>query len=66
MKKTAVSDPKAKSPDAGSSVSAGLPTSLSHPHSRSSDWIGSMKDSIEILGDIIAPASAESDWEALW
>ena len=30
-----------------------------------SDWIGSMKDSIEILGDIVAPASEESEWEAL-
>ena len=28
-------------------------------------WIGSMKDSIEILGDIISPADDESEWEAL-
>jgi len=27
-------------------------------------WIGSMKDSIEILGDIIAPATDEDEWEA--
>lgn len=26
-------------------------------------WIGSMKDSIEILGDIISPAIDESEWE---
>lgn len=26
-------------------------------------WIGSMKDSIEILGDIISPADDEDDWE---
>ena len=28
-------------------------------------WIGSMRDSIEILGDIISPAAEESEWEAL-
>ncbi|HXP23927.1 MAG TPA: type II toxin-antitoxin system Phd/YefM family antitoxin [Candidatus Sulfotelmatobacter sp.] len=28
-------------------------------------WIGSMKDSIEILGDIISPANDEDEWEAL-
>jgi prevent-host-death family protein len=26
-------------------------------------WIGSMKDSIEILGDIISPAIDEEEWE---
>ncbi len=31
----------------------------------SADWIGSMKDTIEILGDIVSPANAESEWEAL-
>ncbi len=30
-----------------------------------SDWMGSMKDSIEIIGDIVSPANEESDWEAL-
>ena len=30
-----------------------------------SNWIGSMKDSIEILGDIVSPANEESDWEVL-
>jgi hypothetical protein len=29
------------------------------------DWIGSMKEKMKILGDIIAPASDESDWEVL-
>jgi prevent-host-death family protein len=29
------------------------------------DWIGSMKDRVEILGDIVSPASDESEWEAL-
>ncbi|HUJ30687.1 MAG TPA: type II toxin-antitoxin system Phd/YefM family antitoxin [Candidatus Acidoferrum sp.] len=28
-------------------------------------WIGSMKDSIEIVGDIVSPANEESEWEAL-
>jgi len=28
------------------------------------DWIGSMKD-MEILGDIVSPASDEDDWEVL-
>jgi prevent-host-death family protein len=28
-------------------------------------WIGSMKDRIEILGDIVSPANEESDWEVL-
>jgi prevent-host-death family protein len=33
-------------------------------HERS-QWIGSMKDSVEILGDIISPANEESEWETL-
>jgi hypothetical protein len=32
---------------------------------RQSDWIGSMKSTFEILGDIISPASDEDDWEVL-
>lgn len=28
-------------------------------------WIGSMKDSIEIVGDIISPANEVGEWEAL-
>lgn len=32
---------------------------------RSNDWIGSMKDEIEILGDIVSPASDPEDWEVL-
>ncbi len=31
----------------------------------SADWMGSMKDTIEIVGDIVSPANEESDWEAL-
>jgi prevent-host-death family protein len=32
---------------------------------RSVGWMGSMKDRIQILGDIVSPASDESDWEVL-
>ena len=28
-------------------------------------WIGSMKDSMKITGDIISPATDEDEWEAL-
>jgi prevent-host-death family protein len=30
-----------------------------------SAWIGSMKDSVEIIGDIISPGNEESEWEIL-
>ena len=30
-----------------------------------SNWMGSMKGQIEILGDIVSPANEESDWEVL-
>ena len=30
-----------------------------------SAWIGSMQGQMEILGDIISPASEEDDWEVL-
>jgi len=29
------------------------------------DWVGSMKHTIEVVGDIVGPASEENDWEAL-
>ncbi len=32
---------------------------------RSADWMGSMKDRMQILGDIVSPASDEDDWEVL-
>jgi prevent-host-death family protein len=32
---------------------------------RSSDWMGSMKGRMEILGDIVSPASSPNDWEVL-
>ena len=31
----------------------------------SASWIGSMQDSMKILGDIISPASDENEWEVL-
>ena len=35
------------------------------PGAHRSAWIGSMSDSIQIVGDIISPANEESEWEAL-
>lgn len=29
------------------------------------DWFGSMKNEIQILGDIVSPANDEDEWEAL-
>jgi prevent-host-death family protein len=29
-----------------------------------SKWIGSLKGTVEILGDIISPATAREEWEA--
>jgi prevent-host-death family protein len=29
------------------------------------DWMGSMKDSIEIVGDVVSPANEEGEWEVL-
>jgi prevent-host-death family protein len=29
------------------------------------DWIGSMKDTMKIIGDIVSPANDERDWEVL-
>jgi prevent-host-death family protein len=45
----------------GEPVAEVVPPSTAAPH----DWMGSMKDSMKILGDIVSPASEESDWEAL-
>jgi antitoxin (DNA-binding transcriptional repressor) of toxin-antitoxin stability system len=35
------------------------------PSGKAGDWIGSMKGSMKVLGDIVGPASEESDWEVL-
>lgn len=32
---------------------------------RNRDWVGSMKGKTKILGEIVAPACDESDWEVL-
>ncbi len=32
---------------------------------RRAGWIGSMKDSMKIVGDIVSPANDENEWEAL-
>lgn len=29
------------------------------------NWLGSMADSFDITGDIVSPASEETEWEAL-
>jgi prevent-host-death family protein len=29
------------------------------------EWIGSMQHSMQILGDIVSPATDEAEWEAL-
>ena len=33
--------------------------------SEPADWMGSMEDTIEILGDIVSPVNDEDDWEVL-
>lgn len=35
------------------------------PNAATSDWIGSMRDTMEIVGDIVSPADEEKDWEVL-
>jgi prevent-host-death family protein len=35
------------------------------PEVESGDWIGSMRDKIEIVGDIVSPVVDPEDWEAL-
>ncbi len=35
------------------------------PVEESGDWLGTMADTIEILGDIVSPVIEETDWEAL-
>ena len=45
----------------GKPVADVVPASPTSP----SAWMGSMKDTIEIAGDIVSPANQESDWEVL-
>jgi prevent-host-death family protein len=35
------------------------------PKAGPGDWIGSMKGTFDILGDIVSPADDEQDWEVL-
>jgi prevent-host-death family protein len=35
------------------------------PSEEPKEWLGSMADRIEILGDIVSPVIEESDWEAI-
>jgi len=35
------------------------------PPPKSKTWLGSMKDTIKITGDIISPALDEEEWEVL-
>jgi prevent-host-death family protein len=35
------------------------------PPPKSKAWLGSLKDTVKITGDIISPASDEKDWEVL-
>jgi prevent-host-death family protein len=46
----------------GKPVAEGVPPSSVKDRSA---WIGSMKDRMEILGDIISPAADEDEWEVL-
>ena len=46
----------------GKPVAEVIPAS---PKADTGDWIGSMKGTFEILGDIVSPANDEQDWEVL-
>jgi prevent-host-death family protein len=35
------------------------------PEAGRADWIGSMKGTMKIVGDIVSPANEEKDWEVL-
>ena len=44
----------------GKPVAEVVPPSADAP----ADWLGSMRDRIEIVGDIVSPANDPNDWEA--
>jgi prevent-host-death family protein len=46
----------------GKPIAEILPTA---PQPSRVDWFGSMKGTVEILGDIVAPANDEDEWEVL-
>jgi prevent-host-death family protein len=35
------------------------------PGPRPDDWLGCMREEGSIVGDVVSPASSESDWEVL-
>ncbi len=35
------------------------------PSAQSDEWLGTMSDALEIVGDIVSPVIEEGDWEAL-
>jgi prevent-host-death family protein len=35
------------------------------PAAKPARWLGSLADSMKIVGDIVSPVADESDWEAL-
>ena len=43
----------------------GEPVALVSPPPKPRSWLGCMRNSIDIKGDIISPALDERDWEAL-
>ncbi len=55
----------AKNPTKGVNQVGETPPNVTHESPPVPDWLGSMKGSFEILGDIVSPASEESDWEVL-
>jgi len=46
----------------GKPIAEVVPPSHEATHS---SWIGSMKDTMKIVGDIVSPANDEADWEVL-
>jgi antitoxin (DNA-binding transcriptional repressor) of toxin-antitoxin stability system len=46
----------------GKAVAEVVPPS---PVAEAADWLGSMKDTMEILGDVVSPVIEETDWEAV-
>jgi prevent-host-death family protein len=46
----------------GKPVAEVIPAS---PEAGAASWIGSMKDTMKIVGDIVSPANDERDWEVL-
>lgn len=35
------------------------------PEARAPDWLGSMRDTLDVKGDIVSPAVDPDEWEAL-